>query len=107
MINVTPIAAIVPCGIDLRGFSRSPDKLAPAIIPVTAGKNTANTTQKFALSKSPTRFLDSAISDGDNKNAAIDNPMIANNILYPDRENCAAVGYDYQYYPCYYRNCHC
>ena len=31
-------AAILPIGIDLEGLARSPDRLAPAIIPVTDGK---------------------------------------------------------------------
>ena len=36
-------AAIVPRGIDRAGFFRSPDIPTPERIPVTAGKNTANT----------------------------------------------------------------
>ncbi len=39
-------AAIVPMGMLRRGFFSSPDMLAPAMMPVAAGKKTANTTQK-------------------------------------------------------------
>lgn len=37
-------------GSDGKGFFRSPDMDKPASIPVTAGKNTAKTTQKDAFS---------------------------------------------------------
>ena len=38
---MTRIAASVPRGIERAGSFRSPDMLAPAMIPVTAGKNSA------------------------------------------------------------------
>merc|ERR550532_2770142 len=41
-----PIADRVPFGISLEGFLKSPEILAPAIIPVTAGKKMASTDQK-------------------------------------------------------------
>ena len=39
------MAAMVPTGIARLGSFRSPDMFTPAMIPVTAGKNTANTVQ--------------------------------------------------------------
>ena len=39
------MAESVPTGMARLGSSRSPDMLTPAMIPVTAGKKTANTTQ--------------------------------------------------------------
>ena len=36
---------------------RSPDMLAPARIPVAAGKNTANTMKKFSMSEAPPNAL--------------------------------------------------
>ena len=47
--KVTKIEAKVPTGKDCDGFLRSPDILAPAMTPVTAGKNTAKANQKFML----------------------------------------------------------
>jgi hypothetical protein len=41
---------IVPSGIDLAGFFRSPDKPTPAVIPVNAGKTIAKTMKKFERS---------------------------------------------------------
>ena len=41
-----PMAKRVPEGIDEEGFLRSPDKLAPVIIPVNAGKMTAKILEK-------------------------------------------------------------
>lgn len=41
-----PIADKVPKGIDFLGFFKSPLMAIPAVKPVTAGKNTANTTSK-------------------------------------------------------------
>ena len=38
------IAHIVPLGMSFLGSFRSPDMATPAVNPVTAGKNTANTT---------------------------------------------------------------
>ena len=40
------MAQSVPWGILFLGFLSSPDILAPAMIPVAAGKNTAKTNQK-------------------------------------------------------------
>ena len=45
---LTPIAMKVPFGIAMAGSFRSPLMLAPAVIPVTAGKKTANTVQKLS-----------------------------------------------------------
>ena len=42
---VTTTADRVPRGIDFDGLAKSPDMLAPAMMPVTAGKNRANNTQ--------------------------------------------------------------
>ena len=39
-------AAPLARGMLRRGLASSPDMLAPAMIPVAAGKNTANTAQK-------------------------------------------------------------
>ena len=47
-LMLTPIAMKVPFGIAMAGSFRSPLMLAPAVIPVTAGKNTANTVQKLS-----------------------------------------------------------
>ena len=44
------VAVIVPNGIDLRGFFKSPESPTPAVIPVKAGKIIANTTKKSWLS---------------------------------------------------------
>ena len=41
------VARIVPIGIDLAGFLRSPDSPTPAVIPVNAGKIIAKTTKNF------------------------------------------------------------
>ena len=46
------MAQRVPLGILFFGNSNSPDILAPAMIPVAAGKNTANTIQKLLPLKS-------------------------------------------------------
>lgn len=43
---VNKIARIVPFGIAFCGSFKSPDILAPANIPVAAGKNTENTLKK-------------------------------------------------------------
>ncbi len=51
MTVLSPIAASVPRGMFRRGFSSSPLMLAPARIPVAAGKNTANTPQKSVPAK--------------------------------------------------------
>ena len=45
--NEARMAQSVPDGIDFAGFFRSPDKLAPSMMPVTAGKITANTRVKL------------------------------------------------------------
>ena len=45
------MAVIVPMGMLRRGFLSSPDMLAPAMMPVAAGKNTANTPQKVVPRK--------------------------------------------------------
>ena len=45
MAAVTAMAAIVPAGIDFAGSRNSPDMFAPAMMPVTAGKNNANIVQ--------------------------------------------------------------
>ena len=71
-----PIADIVPRGIALLGFFNSPDKFAPAIIPVTAGKNTANTCQKSVSSKFPIINFVLTASTGESKNETTDNPII-------------------------------
>jgi len=52
MTKLTPMAAIVPRGMLRRGSFSSPDMLAPAMIPVAAGKKTAKTTQKLTPAKS-------------------------------------------------------
>ena len=41
------IAHSVPAGMDLAGFFKSPDRLAPSMMPVTAGKITENTCVKL------------------------------------------------------------
>ena len=41
------IWSIVPFGMATAGSFKSPDKLAPATIPVTAGKNTPKTEKKL------------------------------------------------------------
>jgi hypothetical protein len=46
MTRLSAIAPMAPTGMLRRGFFRSPDILAPAIMPVEAGKNTAKTAQK-------------------------------------------------------------
>ena len=46
MAKPVSTAASVPSGMDLAGFFRSPDMPSPDRMPVTAGKNTANTGQK-------------------------------------------------------------
>ena len=46
MIVVDPDAMSVPFGIDFAGFDKSPDLLAPAMIPVQAGKKMASCTKK-------------------------------------------------------------
>ena len=51
MTRLTAMAAIVPTGMLRRGSLRSPDMLAPAMMPVEAGKNTAKTTQKLVPEK--------------------------------------------------------
>jgi len=51
------MAHIVPFGMALRGFSRSPLMLAPAMMPVEAGKKTAKTSQKLAPGVSPLGLL--------------------------------------------------
>ncbi len=70
------MALRVPRGIALRGFSRSPDKFAPAIIPVTAGKKMAKTCQKLASSNSPTKGIAAVGSFRVNKNDNMDNATI-------------------------------
>ena len=47
------MAPRVPFEIDLAGSRRSPDMLAPAIMPVHAGKNTPNTIWKLACPVEP------------------------------------------------------
>ncbi len=59
---------MVPIGMDLLGSLRSPDMLAPAIIPVTAGKNIAKTFQNPASSKFPIKIVCSTGSEGERKN---------------------------------------
>ena len=49
MKNVNTMASKVPHGMDLSGFLRSPDILAPAVIPVAAGKKIAKAVQKPML----------------------------------------------------------
>ena len=46
MTRLSPMAERVPTGMLFRGSRSSPDMLAPAMMPVAAGKNTANTAQK-------------------------------------------------------------
>lgn len=51
------IARIVPRGIEVDGSLRSPDMLAPAIIPVMAGKYTPKTVMKvWPLRKSGSKL---------------------------------------------------
>ena len=76
IIIVTAIALNVPTGIALRGFFKSPDKLTPAIIPVTAGKKTAKTYKKFSSSNEPIMWTFSTASEGVRKNENKDNPII-------------------------------
>ena len=45
------MAASVPSGMLLRGSASSPDMLAPAMMPVAAGKKTAKTSQKLVPEK--------------------------------------------------------
>ena len=46
MAGVKPMAASVPHGIERWELLRSPDRFAPAVIPVAAGKRSANAAQK-------------------------------------------------------------
>ena len=39
----------LPLGIAVAGFFKSPDKFAPATMPVTAGKKTPNTVKKLGV----------------------------------------------------------
>ena len=43
------VASIVPRGMALAGFLRSPDSPTPAVIPVKAGKQMANTMKKSLM----------------------------------------------------------
>jgi len=47
VINVKTMAPSVPLGMASDGSFKSPDKLAPATIPVTAVKKTPNTSMKL------------------------------------------------------------
>ena len=49
-----PMAPNVPTGMEYVGFAKSPDKLAPSMIPVAAGNNTAN----VAISDSQNQISD-------------------------------------------------
>ena len=48
MTLLIAMALSAPTGMLRRGFFSSPDMLAPAMMPVVAGKKTAKTTQKSA-----------------------------------------------------------
>ncbi len=45
------VADSTPSGIERRGFSRSPDRPTPAVMPVNAGKTMANTRMKGSARK--------------------------------------------------------
>ncbi|MBA7473184.1 hypothetical protein ES707_08519 [subsurface metagenome] len=60
----------------LLGFFRSPDMFAPAMIPVAAGKNIANTPQKSAFSKFPRRISSLFGSDFVSVTERIDSPIM-------------------------------
>ena len=77
IIIVIKIAERVPCGIALRGFCKSPDRFAPAIMPVTAGKKTAKTSQKPASSKLPINCMFCVNSVGARKIDISDNTITA------------------------------
>ena len=53
----TPTAANVTRGIERLGSARSPEKFTPAMIPATAGKNTAKTVQNPARWGGPSAAL--------------------------------------------------
>ena len=55
-------ANMVPRGRDFAGFFRSPDIAIPASIPVTAGKNTANTVQKGTFNTAVVSLLETTDS---------------------------------------------
>jgi hypothetical protein len=50
MIIPETVARVVPNGIDLAGFFKSPDKPTPAVIPVKAGNTMAKTMKKLERS---------------------------------------------------------
>ena len=52
---VTTMALKVPRGMALHGFFKLPERLAPAIIPVAAGKKIEKTHQKFPSSNLPVK----------------------------------------------------
>ncbi len=56
------VAEMTPRGMDLLGLARSPDKPTPAVIPVNAGKQIANTRIKGSCTCSPFRTFVSDIS---------------------------------------------
>jgi len=92
MIMVTTIELMVPNGIERRGSFKSPDKLAPAIIPVTAGKNTANTLQKPASSKFTIQSeLSYRLSRGGEKIDKREIPITVIMMYWTRMANCALI----------------
>src|SRR5680860_278847 len=75
------MAEKVPRGMDFEGFFRSPDIFIPDIIPVTAGKNTAKTTQKSSELRSAAPHISMVVSsmgppkNRDSKDSTIPNMM--------------------------------